>query len=537
MDLGLRLRTLQSFHGSQLAARARIALLGRRRVAAPEGELAVAGAMPELPERHAVDVSGLAAGRFRHLNLERELGAGPVDWLLGDVREQRLWVVTLHYHEWAPALAARDPALLERLLRDWIARCAPEGRDALALAWNAYAVATRIPNWIRAWQRGGIADGFRREFLASLWRQAAFLAANLEWDLRANHLLRDALGLAFAGRFFAHERWLALARDLAISQAAEQLRPDGLHFELSPMYHAHALGDFEELAALLPGTAAIAGAVARMREAAAWLVHPDGGIALLNDASLAPRARHAAAEPARSDADRCFVFRDQLVCYRGDPWCVFFDQGEIGARCQPGHAHADSLTVEASYRGARLIVDPGCYAYDLDERRRYDRSTAAHNTVCIDGRDSSEVWHIFRVGRRARPIAPTAHYQSGELVAAGSHDGYDGLPGRPRHRRELALRGPRFAIADEVAGAGRHRVEGGFTLAPGVRGRAAAGGFALDTPSGSLMVVLRGSRELALAVEPRAYHPEFGVEALTQRLVWRCEGELPLRVDAILEPA
>ena len=37
-----------------------------------------------------------------------------------------------------------------------------------------------------------------------------------------------------------------------------------------------------------------------------------------------------------------------------------------------------------------------------DERRRYDRSTAAHNTVSIDGTDSSEVWQIFRVGRRAK---------------------------------------------------------------------------------------------------------------------------------------
>jgi uncharacterized heparinase superfamily protein len=534
MDLGLTLRTLQGLHVSQLAERARISVFGRRAVPAPRHEIEVARGLPVLPERHAVDVSGLAEGRFRHLNLERRLGAGPVDWLQGDVREQRLWVVTLHYHEWAPALADRDPALLERLLRDWIARCVPEKRESQALAWNAFAIATRIPNWIRVWQRGAIGAEFRREFLASLWRQAAFLAANLEWDLRANHLLRDALGLAFAGRFFANERWLALAREIALAQAAEQVRPDGLHFELSPMYHAHALGDFEELAALLPDAPELEAVIARMREASAWLAHPDGGIALLNDASLAPRGATALSASA---AEGFRAFRDQLVCYRGDPWCLFFDQGEIGAACQPGHAHADSLTLEASYRGARLFVDPGCYAYDRDERRRYDRSTAAHNSVCIDGRDSSEVWHIFRVGRRARPLATAAEFREGELRAAGEHDGYDRLPGRPRHRREVAQSGARLSITDEVRGARSHRVEGGFLLAPGVRASAAAGGFELTTPHGRLRAALRGSRELALAVEARAYHPEFGIEVETQRIVWRCEGALPLRVDVAVEPA
>ena len=93
-----------------------------------------------------------------------------------------------------------------------------------------------------------------------------------------------------------------------------------------------------------------------------------------------------------------------MVVRHGDPWTVFFDVGPVGPDYQPGHAHADTLALETSYRGSRLFVDPGTFAYDRDERRHYDRSTAAHNTVCIDGRDSSEVWHIFRVGRRAYPL-------------------------------------------------------------------------------------------------------------------------------------
>ena len=78
-------------------------------------------------------VSLMEEGRFRHLNKTKNLGSGPVDWLLGPVREDRLWTITLHYHSWAWALAERviiggddaprADACLRRLLVDWIANC------------------------------------------------------------------------------------------------------------------------------------------------------------------------------------------------------------------------------------------------------------------------------------------------------------------------------------------------------------------------------------------------------------------------------
>ncbi len=542
MDLGRTFRTLRPLHWSQLAARARIALLGRRRPAQRARDFGTPAALPLLPTPHEVDISGLGDGRFRHLNAERRLGTGPVAWQLGAIAAERLWVVTLHYHEWAAELARANPALLERLLRDWIQACDPDDDDALALAWNAYAIATRIPNWVRAWQAGAIGPGFRSEFLASLWRQAAFLAANLEWDLRANHLLRDAAGLAWAGRFFDHAPWRRTAAELALAQAREQVSAEGLHFELSPMYHDHALHDLGELCALLPELAPLRETAARMRAASLRLRHPDGDIALLNDASLTPRPRwsrgaEAGPEPAARVSPDSFFFRDQLVCYRGEPWSLFFDVGAIGPDCQPGHAHADSLSIEASYAGARLFVDPGTYAYDLDARRRYDRSTAAHNTVALDRQDSSEVWHIFRVGRRARPIEPRASFARGGLEASGSHDGYDHLPGRPRHRREVALEGARLRVRDRIGGDGTHELEGGWLLAPAVRAAAAPGGFRLGSARGELRVAIEGPPQLRRELATRAYHPEFGVELETQRLAWHYRGPLPVEITTVVEPA
>ena len=83
-----------------------------------------------------------------------------------------------------------------------------------------------------------------------------------------------------------------------------------------------------------------------------------------------------------------------------ETYCVIAKCGEIGPSYQPGHAHADTWSFEL-WKGARkLIGDTGCSTYVPGEVRSYERSTAAHNTVVIDGRDSSEVWASHRVGRR-----------------------------------------------------------------------------------------------------------------------------------------
>ena len=105
-------------------------------------------------------------------------------------------------------------------------------------------------------------------------------------------------------------------------------------------------------------------------------------------------------------------------------------------------------------------MDPGTFAYDLDDHRRYDRSTAAHNTVCLDGQDSSEVWHIFRVGRRAYPLDVQVDFSGGGMRASASHDGYDHLPGRPRSLRRLEIsREACLTLTDSITGRGDHQID------------------------------------------------------------------------------
>src|SRR5690606_38857552 len=78
-----------------------------------------------------------------------------------------------------------------------------------------------------------------------------------------------------------------------------------------------------------------------------------------------------------------------------------FDVGEVGPTYQPGHAHADTLSFELYIHNRPVIVDTGTSTYEVNEIRFYERSTAAHNTVSLNGENSSEVWGGHRVGKRA----------------------------------------------------------------------------------------------------------------------------------------
>jgi uncharacterized heparinase superfamily protein len=225
-----------------------------------------------------------------------------------------------------------------------------------------------------------------------------------------------------------------------------------------------------------------------------------------------------------------------VVAWHGRPWTLFFDVGDVGPGYQPGHAHADTLNVEASFDGRRLLVDPGCYAYDNDDRRRYDRGTASHNTVCIDRTDSSEMWHIFRVGRRARPREVNVSFHDRGFTASAGHDGYDHLPGSPRHERRVSVHdNGTLEIEDRIEGQGTHHVAGGFLVDPQWTCATKDDGWRMASANQSLTVQVVSDREIARSIEGRVVHPDYGIELPASRLTWSYDGVLPLRVRVLFQ--
>ena len=185
------------------------------------------------------------------------------------------------------------------LLQRWVNENPPGHGNG----WEPYLTSLRIVNWIK-WSLtippdgGGVAVALPPACLQSLAVQTRWLSRRLEHHLLGNHLFANAKALVYAGAFFVGpeaDRWRTLGLRLLARELAEQILPDGGHFERSPMYHAILLEDVLDLinlAGAYPGllddavlTHCRVKAVA-MRDWLAVMTHPDGEISFFNDAAF-----------------------------------------------------------------------------------------------------------------------------------------------------------------------------------------------------------------------------------------------------------
>jgi uncharacterized heparinase superfamily protein len=212
-----------------------------------------------------------------------------------------------------------------------------------------------------------------------------------------------------------------VARQLLRDEVREQVRADGSHFELSPMYLLVILQRCLQALALLDrdeplAHRTLAPAVTRMARFLAATLCPDGDIPPLGDAvrgfAPPPAALLALAEqftgvrpPAAAHGVTSFDDAGLHVFRSARLWAIF-DAGPVCADYLPGHGQADSLTVEVWCDGACVIGDPGVHEYTGPERA-WGRSSRAHSTLTVDDADTSEVYGSFRVGGRARIAAVT----------------------------------------------------------------------------------------------------------------------------------
>lgn len=479
--------------------------------------------------------SMLSPDRFRFLNEEHAItGAG--DWSNPDW--PRLWLYNLHYFDDLDAVGARARAAWHAALIDrWIAENpAPSGPG-----WEPYCLSLRIVNWCRHAWSGGELDPAAVQSLAV---QTRALADQIEVHLLGNHLFANAKALIFAGVFFEGEeadRWLSAGIRHLSAELKEQVLADGGHFERSPMYHNIIAGDVLELLEanrLAPGVMRTS-VVAQLRQAAQamlpWaeaMTHDDGEVSFFNDSAIgiAPPAgalrRWAGSlnlPPAPAPGALEHLEPSGYVRARSGPALLIADVGRVGPDYLPGHAHADTLSFELSLRGRRLLVNTGTSLYAAGERRLAERGTGAHNSVVVDGADSSEVWSSFRVARRARPLDVEATRDGRRILIRGAHDGYRRLPGRVIHRREWRLADDGLTVTDSFEGRVRSSCAY-WHFHPDVAVESAGPGrYRCLGPDGTVAHVQFGDAQIRL--EPGYWAAEFGLGTPNVRLAVETGGK------------
>jgi len=468
--------------------------------------------------------------------------------------------------------------------RNWM-EANPVGRG---VNWAcAMDVALRAVSWTAAlacwWDRWD--EPTRRAMWAGLVEHGHFIRGNLEWSpvLRTNHYFSDITGLAVIaavlGGYPPAGEWARFAAGQLHRETLAQFAPDGMDRECSTPYHRLMV----ELATLGILACRVSGCdlpkasltrIARAYQAISVLAgssrrqvligdndsgrvfpmvyRPDADVAYMHalGRALFPEA-DLPGGPASPELG--LLFGGDAVERAGAGPAATGEPGRYGAaltdsglfvlgtdmtrmvmRCGPlgykpisGHMHIDQLSVCLSVAGQEILVDSGQAWYTpRPAQGLYYRSTAAHNTVTVDGQlqtwvRTDRIGYCYAALGNPDPVCEVFDVTSGGARFVGRHRGYRRLPGGGDHRREVAFQaaGMTWAVTDTLELQGDHEVVWRLHLHPEVRVDEQGERWLLER--GDVAVTLQWVRPEGLTVrlEQGWYSPGYGCEEPTRTLV------------------
>ncbi|MFZ2904633.1 MAG: alginate lyase family protein [Cyclobacteriaceae bacterium] len=267
------------------------------------------------------------------------------------------------------------------------------------------------------------------------------LLRNVEYHLRANHLLENACSLVVGSFYFRNKQLYAKGSRLLVAQLNEQIFKDGGHYERSPMYHMIILHRLLDIVNVLLGNKIFDSQEDLLQilkvktgRMLSWAKNMSCNNCLpaFHDSTNTEKVNiplvEAYARRLKIEMPVISLEDSNYRKYKTNDLSLVMDIGSANPSFQPGHYHAGIFNFVLYVKDIPCIVDIGVSTYENNERRQYERSTMAHNTITINRVNQSEVWDSFRVGRRAKVYIEKDIKDS--LMA--THDGYDDIGKRHR---------------------------------------------------------------------------------------------------------
>lgn len=434
----------------------------------------------------------------------------PLQWDLNPLGALE-WAHFLHRHHFLRELVAacaetgdqRYAEALANIISRWIGlHPVPLGSNGGAgPAWETLSVAWRLREWIWvagiAWLSPAFPIETKNLMFRSIWEHARCLMDHQGHP--NNWLIVESSALALVGLCFPQFResasWQRTGVERLQNEIGHQFFADGVHFEISPLYHAicvHAVLDVRQAADMrgealpeivreLPekGAAYLA---ALCRPNFTWPSINDAGgsdadyTALMNTigrvfsrpdlAWIGSRGR-TGSPPATG----LQIFPEAGIAvmrssYASDANHLVFRAGPPGA----SHIHRDILSLDVTALGVPRLSDPGITSYAPGVMSEYYRSSQAHNTILLNGKgtDLSRMTH-------AEGIAPSRtglHWASGkdlDVVTGVCRGPWHGTEAAwTVHRTVVFVKPDYWLVRDTVLGEGDIEVTTCWQFAPGL---------------------------------------------------------------------
>ncbi len=349
--------------------------------------------------------------------------------------------------------------LLKRILSDWNKQ--NNSNDAK----HPYTTSLRIINLLIV---GTLLED--NEIIQNVYPQYRYLLCHQEKNLLGNHYFENLKTILICSIVFNEEKVYQKYVRIFLKEVERQVLGDGVHFELSIMYHKIVLEGIIRVAYVMKQEKKqeykkLLSIIQKMLDALCSLEKGIGRTPLFNDsgdnvAKYTYQLVNAAKEIFSIEPkDDKFSFSDSgyYKLYDNEV-AIMFDAGPIGPDYMPGHGQCDCMSFELSVDQKPIFVNSGTYQYQ-GEKRKYFRSTAAHNTVMIGNIEQSECWGEHRVARRIHNIK----VENVENGFAASYESYVGN----KHFRKITLRDKKVLVSDFVHAESKDIIHSFLHVAPG----------------------------------------------------------------------
>lgn len=255
-----------------------------------------------------------------------------------------------------------------------------------------------------------------------------------------NHTLAESLGLVVAGLCFAEhpkaKKWLSLGVKIFPAEFCRQVDDSGYGIEQGSTYLLQILDYGVLFRSLLEHNG--------IEVAADMSSTLDRGLACARSMKSA-----VGTYPVLGDSDSGFAVSPYFVEVLGVPVAplpeysnssltaysapgyslsLVFDHGPLGMAPSYGHGHADAISLCLYKNKAPLFIDAGTYSYTgHPDWRMFFRSTAAHNTVRVDGQEQAYQKLIFMWSRPFECELLLRECNGDANICVAQHSGYQHL--------------------------------------------------------------------------------------------------------------
>ncbi|WP_223592349.1 alginate lyase family protein [Neobacillus bataviensis] len=387
------------------------------------------------------DINDIMSNRFTFINLTNQVKLSTA-WNQKEL--QHLWRYNLHYFEYLFTIAyeylnGKNRNVNYEKYRGLITNWIENNPYAFGDGWHPYTISLRITNWIITYQIFKdeiIADNdFDKRIKESIYLQYKYLQTNLEKDVLGNHYFENIKALIIGSVFFDEVNVKNKFKKELLKQLKEQILKDGMHFELSPMYHKIILEDLIKITFWLNDEEIyheLISYIQKMVDVTYSLESNFGKTPAFNDSANGVSKNFKCLLKV---CNKYFRINPQNISLKKSGFYIvedqsrklIFDTGDICPSYLPAHGHCDALSFELSINGSPLFVNSGTFQYENGQWRNFFRSTKAHNTVSISELEQSQFWGSFRIAKRIKKVRRKQFIYKGIQFYAGAYVSYLGV--------------------------------------------------------------------------------------------------------------